>query len=487
MFRQSILIIAIFFINLSLIAKDAPDTYNIKGKLTDAEKKIYDNWVKSVISAFNAIGPGRKLDFTPTIVISEKKNSWPYQYYFYDEIFYNTQPLKFNKDSIGFNPIKEIASLNNNEFAFKQIVANYLVTTNLGKNIPYWFEKGLSSYLVTKSGAKNWAERNYSYLLFLDAEKRANKTIEQILNFKYKFDNKDRYLQDAYSWALVNWLMQQKEYSDSPNLILALSNTENKKTFTDVKALNSKWISSLETIYWEHLPQEVKISSECQTILDEEDLRGLFFTIKKKNPIISADNIAVMIGYTIHPQTLANIKTLVKDMRPVVRELAVKTLGIIPDRTSLTPLIEASYSDISETVRMESAKSIAKLNYQLAPKALLDCMNLEDPVSVGQVAMALANVGDPAPAKNMIQKLGSIRPTTNSLSITTTHNYVSDYNVVDGVLEPVISTCTEGISSEVTILWVVELRANFMSALNKMPLNYQGKTEADWYKWYAAQ
>ena len=480
-------IFILFFIAFSIQAKDKPITYQLKGNISDAEKGIYENWVQSVLEAFNGVGPGKKVEFTPIINIQAKKNSWPTQFHFYDEVFFSCQPLKHSKDTINFNPIKEITSLGNNEFAFKQLIANYLICNHFAKEIPFWFEKGLSSYLANKAGPKSWTERNYAFLLFLANEKNEIKTIEQILNFKNKFDNKDRYLQEAYSWALVNWLMQQKEYLDSPNLILAFSNPKNTKSVTDLKNLNESWKTFIDTNFWSHLPKTIKVTSECQTILEEEDLRGLFFTIKKKYPIISAEHIAIMLGATIHPQTLANIKTLVKDIRPVVRELAAKTLGIIPDRTSIPLLIEASYADISEPVRLESAKSISQLNYQLAPKALVDSLALEDPVSVGQVALALANIGDPGPAKNLVQKLGSIRPTTNYIAITETRNYVSDYNVVDGVYDPVISTCTEGIVSEVTILWVVELRANIMKALNKMPLNKQGQTEDIWYNWYKNQ
>lgn len=474
-------------LSISLYAKEPPETYTIKGKISDAQKATYDHWVKSVINAFDAIGPGRKLDFAPTIFISEKKNAWPYQYTFYNETFFSCQQVKITKDSLSFAPIKEIMSLDNNEYAFKQMIANHIITNNFGKNIPYWFEKGFSSYIANKAGASDWIGRNYSFLIFLSSEKKETRTIEQILNFKNKFDNKDRYFQEAYTWALIDWLMIQKEYKESSNLILALSSAKNIQSFTNVKNMNNSWVSYLESNYWNHLPKEIKVSADCQTVLDEEDLRGLFFTIKKANAIISPDNIAVMIGYTIHPTTFANIKAMVKDIRPIVRELSVKTLGLIPDRTSLPALIESSYGDIAETVRYESAKSISRLNYQIAPKDLVNSIGLEDPVSVGQVAMALANIGDPAPAKNLIQKLGSMRPVTSHIAITQTRNYVSDYNVVDGVLDPVISTYTEGIVSEVTVLWVLELRTNIMSALNKMPLNQQGLTEEVWYKWYAAQ
>ena len=487
MSRLLILFFVILINNFSLLAKDAPDTYQIKGNLSVGQKAQYEQWTNSVIFAFNAVGPGRKLDFTPIIIINSKKNSWPYNYVFYEEDFFGCQPVKFTRDTVTFDPIKEVYGLANNEFAFKQVIANYLVCNNLGKNIPYWFEKGFSSCLASKSGAKDWLYRNYSYILFLSTERKEFKTIEQILDFKFKLDNKERFLQETYSWALIDWLMNQKEYLDSSNKILALSNTLNIQSFSDLKNENKIWIKFIETKYSNQLPLAIKIASDCQTILDQDDLKGLFFTIKKKNTFISDDYIAAMLGVNIHPTTLKNIIALIKSQSPVIREVAVRALGIIADRTALSDLIIAAYSDPAEEVRYGSANSIRKLNLQIAPKDLINALSSEDPILVAQAAISLAIIGDTATAKNMIQKLSSLRPSTNLLEITKTRNYISDYDVIDGVYDPVISTYQEGIVVEETILWVVEVRSKLILALNRLPLNYQGQTEALWFKWYATQ
>lgn len=486
MLRQSFFYFIFFIYGLTVSGKDAPETFSIKGDLSADQKATYEHWVKSVISAFNAIGSG-DVKFVPVIQINSKKNSWPFSYSFYDEAFYSVQPSSFNKDKISFTPIKEVVGLSNNEYTFKYLIANHLISNHFGKNIPYFFEKGLSSYLASKSGGTNWITRNYSFLLFLSTERKETKSIGEILNFKSKYDNKERYLQEAYSWALIDWLMNQKDYLDSPQLILALSNLQNKQSFENVIKLNSNWNTFLDSNYWSHLPKEIKVSAEYKTVINEDDLQALFLSIKKKNIIISSDNIASMIGYTIHPETLENIKRMVKDIRPVVREVAVKALGLIPDRNSLPTLIEASYADVSEEVRYESAKAISKLNFQIAPKALVNSISLNDPVSVGQVAMALANVGDPAPAKNLIQKLNSIRPVTSYIAITNSRNYVADYDVVDGAYDPIVKTYHEGVVLEVTVLWVTVVKANLIAALNKLPLNNQGDTDEAWFKWYASQ
>ena len=487
MLRGLSIFITLIFINISLYAKDKSETYTLKGALTDAQKAQYEKWIGDVITALNGVGFGKKLEFNPTIVINEKKNAWPYIYTFCDENFYCCQPVKFGKDTITYYPIKAIPGLDNNEFAFKQLIANFIISNNIGKEIPYWFEKGLSSWVANKAGSPSWTERNYSYLIFLNTDRKETKSIEQIINFKYKFDNTERYLQEAQAWALMNWLMNQKTYLDDPKLILALSNLANKQSLLEVKNLNANWIEYLASNFLDRLPKEVQVSPNCKNVLDQEDLKGLFITIKKKNPNVSPDNIACMIGYTIHPTSFKNIIALVTDKQAIIREVAVQALGIIPDRSNLALLIEVSYSDPSKEVRYQSAKAISRLNMNIAPKELVNALSLEDPLFAGQAGASLATIGDTSTARNIIQKLGSVQSSTNSLEVTTTRNYIKDVNVVDGQYDPVIGTYQEGIKIEETILWVVELKANLILALNQLPLNHQAQTPELWYKWYSLQ
>jgi hypothetical protein len=487
MARNFIFFISFLFIFSINFAKDKPQTHTIKSNLPVAQIAVYEHWIKNVLDSFYNVGPGKKLEFTPVITIFDKRNSWPMPHVFYGENFFGLQPSKLTDTRIEFSPYKEIVGLGNNEYAFKYAIANYLVKNNINSKMPYWFEKGLSAYIASKGGDKSWVERNYSYILFLSTENKEIKSIEQVFNFRTNFDTKERFLQEAYSWAFVNWVMTQKEYVDAPNKILSFSNPENKQNFEELKKKNSEWVMYLETIFLKALPSLIKVSADCETVLNLEDLKGLFFTIRKRGNIVTDNEFVSMLGATIQEATYKNLVALTSSMQPTIREFAVRTLGLIPNRTALPALISIAYNDPSEAVRIEGAMAIRNLNKGIAPKELIDALTEEDPNLVGQVALSLSAIRDPTIAKNLIQKLGVIRPESNTFSVVTTKNYVKDLDVIDGVLVPIIGTCKEGFETKETFLWVIELKNKLILSLNQLPLNHQAQTAEIWYKWYAAQ
>ncbi len=487
MARILLVVLTLFYLPALHFANDKPQTYSIKSTLPQPQIDVYDYWIKNVLDSFYSIGPGKKLEFTPTINIPNKRNAWPINHVYYGENFFGLQPVKISKARIEFTPNKEVVGLGNNEFSFKQGIASYLISHNISSKMAYWFEKGLSSYIAFKGGDKSWVERNYSYILFLSFEKKEIKSIEQILNFKFNFDTKERFIQDAYSWAFINWLMSQKEYIDAPNKILSFSNPENARSFEEIKGKNAEWLKYLEANYVKAMPSLIKITADCDTVLTQEDLKGLFFTIHKRAKIVTDGEIVTMLGANIQEATFNNLLTLANSMQPVVREFAVRTLGLIPNRSVLSELVQIAYNDPSEIVRLESARAIRNLNKGVAPKELIDALGVEDPNLIGQVALSLSAIRDAVVAKNIIQKLGSIRPESNTFSVITTKNYIKDLDVVDGVLVPVIGVYKEGFESKETFIWVLELKNKLISSLNQLPLNHQVQTAELWYKWYSAQ
>jgi len=487
MARNLIIVIALHLLFCANIANDNQKSYSIKSNLPDAQVLIYDNWVKNVLDSFYNIGPGKKLEFSPTIVISNKKNAWPIRYVFYGENFFGLPPVKISTNRIEVSPNKEILGLGNNEFYFKQAIANHLINNNIKGKIPFWFEKGFAAYVAFKGGDKNWIERNYAYILFLSVEKKETKSIDQILKFKTNFDTKERFLQEAYCWALVNWLMTQKDFVEAPNKILSFSNTENINSFEELKNKNAEWVKYLETTFYSKLPSQISISSECEIVLNTEDLTGLFFTMHKRGKIITDGEIVTMLGANIQEATYQNLVKLASSMQPTVREFAIRTLGLIPNRSSLSEIISIAYNDPSEAVRLACARAIRNLNMGIAPKDLIDALGQENPNLIGQAALTLASIRDTTVAKTIIEKLGSIRPESNTFSVVNTKNYIKDLDVVDGVLVPVIGVYEVGFESKETFLWVIELKNKMIQSLNQLPLNHQAKTAELWFKWYHSQ
>ncbi|PCJ57998.1 MAG: hypothetical protein COA79_14600 [Planctomycetota bacterium] len=363
------------------------------------------------------------------------------------------------------------------EFHFKKSIAEIFLKNSAISS--QWLQSGIAIDIASNNLTDPFCRRNYLYLALLLSDKKSNPEIKQILAVvTYPKKSKEKLIFDAHSWLLYSYLKTTNKKFINNNLL----NDSNVLTnISELNLFNNDLQKYIRKISIGLKPSENTNFSTRNKIVNN-DIAQFISDIANDKADLRKKKIKKWVNN--NQITHFSIKPFLTDNPKAVISLALEIATHLNSRELLPTVISMAISNKDNNIKSLATQTVKSLNMGYFPFMLtkyLHHKNLDISESTADLMYELADKTIALAALGNLN--GSTGKVDGYVAFTTSRNYISDYDVVDGVLKPVVSTVHEGIVLSVKVLWVTRVQSRLVGALNNMALGMQFQTANQWIKW----